>query len=72
LLEEGMARIANIEPYHPKMVEFIHANLEAIGGKQGLWNKRYNPAIPRPGFLSVNTQTTPDPSGGKNVSFSMA
>ena len=71
LLEEGMARIANIEPYHPKMEEFINANIEAIGGKQGLWNKRYNPAIPRPGFLSVNTQTTPDPSGGKNISFSM-
>ena len=71
LIEEGMARIANIEPYHPKMEEFINANLEAIGSKQGLWNKRHNPAMPRPGFFSVNTQTTPNPSGGKNVSFSM-
>jgi endonuclease YncB( thermonuclease family) len=73
LLAEGLARITNFDPYHPKMEEFISANLEAIETKRGLWNKRFNPAMaPRPGFLSINKQETPNPSGGRTISFSMS
>jgi endonuclease YncB( thermonuclease family) len=72
LLEEGLARVTTFEPYHPKMQEFVQAHLTAIEQKQGLWNKRFNPAIsPRPRFLSVSTQTQPDPAGGDSTTFQM-
>ena len=72
LLDEGLARITNFDPYHPKMEEFIKANMDAIENKVGLWNKRFNPALPRSGLLSVNTQTSPNPAGGDTISFSMS
>ena len=72
LLEEGLARVTNFHPYHPKMEAFVHANLEAIVHKEGLWNKRYNPVVaPKPNLLSLHQQTKTNPDGSNTHAFSM-
>lgn len=43
LIEEGLARVTNFQPYHPKIREFVEASLSAIANRKGLWNSVYNP-----------------------------
>lgn len=52
LLEEGLARVTNFQPCHPKIEAFIRAALEAISQRRGFWSALHNPA-PKPSLLSV-------------------
>ena len=38
LVEEGLARVTNHQPHHPKILEFVEASLNAIASRKGLWN----------------------------------
>lgn len=71
LVEEGLARVTNFQPYHPKMQEFLQSVLDAISQRKGLWNALYNPA-PRPKFFSIEAEKSVASSGADRVSFSLA
>ena len=71
LVEQGLARVTNFQPYHPRMQEFLEANLEAIAHRKGLWNALYDPK-PQPRLLSVQAEKSPGPGGGERVSFSLS
>ena len=62
LLREGLARITDFSPYHPKMEQFVQANLDAISTSTGLWNSIYNKAVTEPVPLVTIKPTT---TGGK-------
>ena len=71
LVEQGLARVTNFQPYHPRMQEFLEANLAAIAHRKGLWNALYDPK-PQPRLLSVQAEKSPGPGGGERVSFSLS
>ena len=71
LVEQGLARVTNFQPYHPKMQEFLEANLDAIAHRKGLWNALYDPK-PQPRLFSVQAEKSPGPGGGERVSFSLS
>ncbi len=71
LVEEGLARVTNFQPYHPKMQEFLQSALDAISQRKGLWNAIHNPT-PRPQFFSVEAEKSVANSGNERVSFSLA
>lgn len=62
LLREGLARITDFSPYHPKMERFVQANLDAIASNAGLWNSVYNKQVTEPVPLATVMPTT---VGGK-------
>lgn len=70
LVEEGLARVTNFQPYHPKMQEFLQSALDAISQRKGLWNALYNPA-PRPKLFSIEAEKSVAGSGADRVSFSL-
>jgi endonuclease YncB( thermonuclease family) len=70
LIEEGLARVTNFQPYHPKLQEFVEASLNAISNRKGLWNAAYNPK-PRPKPFSQSEQALErDGAHGLNLSLS--
>lgn len=71
LVEEGLARVTNFQPYHPKMQEFLQSALDAISQRKGLWNALHNPA-PRPKLFSIEAEKSLASSGAERVSFSLA
>ena len=71
LVEQGLARVTNFQPYHPRMQEFLEANLEAIAHRKGLWNALYDPK-PQPRLFSVQAEKSPGPGGAERVSFSLS
>ena len=71
LVEQGLARVTNFQPYHPKMQEFLEANLDAIARRKGLWNALYDPK-PQPRLFSVQAEKSPGPGGAERVSFSLS
>ncbi len=71
LVEQGLARVTNFQPYHPKMQEFLEANLDAIAHRKGLWNALYDPK-PQPRLFSVQAEKSPGPGGAERVSFSLS
>jgi endonuclease YncB( thermonuclease family) len=71
LVEQGLARVTNFQPYHPKMQEFLESNLDAIARRKGLWNALYDPK-PQPRLFSVQAEKSPGPGGGERVSFSLS
>jgi endonuclease YncB( thermonuclease family) len=71
LVEEGLARVTNFQPYHPRMQEFVQCALDAISQRKGLWNALYNPK-PQPKILSVQAERSVAGSGNERVNFSLA
>jgi endonuclease YncB( thermonuclease family) len=71
LVEEGLARVTNFQPYHPKMQEFVQCALDAISQRKGLWNAFYNPK-PQPKIFSVQAERSVASSGNERVDFSLA
>lgn len=71
LVEEGLARVTNFQPYHPKMQEFVQSALDAISQRKGLWNALYNPK-PQPKLFSIEAEKSVATSGNERVSFSLA
>lgn len=71
LVEEGLARVTNFQPYHPKMEEFLKSALDAISQRKGLWNAIHNPA-PKPRFCSFEAEKAVASSGNERLSFSLA
>jgi len=71
LVERGLARVTNFQPYHPKMQEFLQSALDAISQRKGLWNALHNPA-PRPNIFSVEAEKAVASNGHERVSFSLA
>jgi endonuclease YncB( thermonuclease family) len=71
LVEQGLARVTNFQPYHPKMQEFLEANLDAIAHRKGLWNALYDPK-PQPRLFSVQAEKSPGPGGHERVNFSLS
>ena len=70
LVEQGLARVTNFQPYHPRMREFLEANLNAIAHRRGLWNALYDPR-PQPRLFSFQAEKSPGP-GGERVSLSLS
>ncbi len=71
LVEQGLARVTNFQPYHPKTQEFLQSALDAISQRKGLWNALYNPA-PRPKLFSIEAEKSLASSGAERISFSLA
>jgi len=71
LVEEGLARVTNFQPYHPKMQEFVQSALDAISQRKGLWNTFYNPK-PQPKIFSVQAERSVSSRGEERVNFSLA
>ncbi|ODU24621.1 MAG: hypothetical protein ABS95_01670 [Verrucomicrobia bacterium SCN 57-15] len=71
LVQEGLARVTNFQPYHPKMQEFLESALDAISQRKGLWNALYNPR-PQPKLFSVEAEKSNASSGNERVRFSLA
>jgi len=70
LVEMGLARVTNFQPYHPRMQEFLEANLNAIAHRKGIWNALYDPK-PQPRLFSFQAEKSPGPPGAERVSFSL-
>jgi endonuclease YncB( thermonuclease family) len=71
LVQEGLARVTNFQPYHPKMQEFLESALDAISRRKGIWNALYNPK-PQPKLFSVEAEKSVASSDNERVSFSLA
>lgn len=71
LVQEGLARVTNFQPYHPKMQEFLESALDAISRRKGLWNALYNPR-PQPKLFSVEAEKSVASGGDEHVRFSLA
>ena len=71
LVEQGLARVTNFQPYHPRMQEFLEANLDAIAHRKGLWNALYDPK-PQPRLFSAQAEKSQGPGGGERVNFSLS
>lgn len=70
LIEEGLARMTNFQPHHPKLQEFVEASLSAIANRQGLWNAAYNPK-PQPKLFSQSEQA-PEHDDTERLSLSLS
>jgi endonuclease YncB( thermonuclease family) len=71
LVEEGLARVTNFQPYHPKMQEFLQSALDAISQRKGLWNPLYNPK-PQPKIFSIQAEKSVARGGDERINFSLA
>lgn len=71
LVEEGLARVTNFQPHHPKIQEFLQSALDAISQRKGLWNALHNPK-PQPRFFSIQAEKSAASGGNERVSFSLA
>ena len=67
LVGEGLARVTNFQPYHPKLQEFVETSLSAIANRKGLWNAAYDPR-PQPKLFSPRGEKTQEPDGTQGFS----
>jgi endonuclease YncB( thermonuclease family) len=70
LLDEGLCRPTNIEPYHPKIESFINKFVEAAYNRHGLWNEKFNP-VKAPSLISLSKTVEPTPDGGQKTEFAI-
>jgi endonuclease YncB( thermonuclease family) len=66
LLEEGLARVTNFQPYHPKMQDFVEAGLRAIANRAGLWNAIHNPR-PAPPLFAIDAERARCSDGSEQI-----
>ncbi|MCI0744366.1 MAG: thermonuclease family protein [Verrucomicrobia subdivision 3 bacterium] len=71
LIEEGLARVTNFQPYHPKLQAFVEASLSAIANRKGLWNAVHNPK-PQPKLFFLESEKMPEPDGIQRLSLSLS